>query len=85
MEKNTLHFPAQYAVVEADELVYLDGGELSEIQTKLLLGTVSAVITSFMLIPNVIGFIFEPIFSPITDAFDSMVDSIVDSIKNIFS
>lgn len=84
MEKNALHFPAQYSVVGVDELVYLDGGELSEVQTKLLLGTVSVVITSFMLIPNVIGFVLDPIFKPITDAFDGMVDSVVDSIKNIF-
>lgn len=84
MEKNMLHMPVNYSLIEADELVYLDGGELSEVQTKLLLGSISAVIASVMLVPNVFAYVLSPVLNPINDALESLTKSIVDSIKNIF-
>lgn len=85
MEHTMLHMPASYALVEAEELTYLDGGELSELQTKLLIGGITAVITSVMLVPNVFAYMFSPILTPINNAIEGFTTKIVDSIKNIFS
>lgn len=84
MENQTLHMPANYALVDSNEMVYLDGGELSELQVKLLLGTASVLIASINLIPNVFAYILSPILTPIGDAFTDLTKPIVDSIKNIF-
>lgn len=83
--KHDLLMPANYALVEEDELTYLDGGELSEVQVKLLLGSASVLIASVMLLPDVFAYMLSPILSPITNQVEKITTSITDSIKNIFS
>lgn len=84
MESKSLVMPSNYSLLAENELVYVDGGELSEFQVKLLLGTASVVIASFQLLPNVWGYVFKPITTPIVDAFTGFKDSIVGAIKSIF-
>lgn len=84
MERNALHLPAHYAIIETDELTYLDGGELSELQAKVLLGSISAILTSIVLIPNVFSYALSPILDPISNKIEDITKSIVNSIKNLF-
>lgn len=83
--KNDLLMPAKYAIVSEDELTYLDGGELSDRQVKILLSTASVLITSIMLVPDVFAYMLSPVLKPITDQVDKVTTSITNSIKNIFS
>lgn len=77
--------PASYTLVADDELTYLDGGELSELQVKLLLGSTSFLITSILLVPDVFVYMLSPILKPITDQVTKVTTSITDYIKDIFN
>lgn len=85
MENKTMMMPANYSILSQDELIYTDGGELSERQVKVLLGTLSVLIASIQLVPNVYAFIFDPITAPIVDAVNSATNSLVTKIKNFFN
>lgn len=85
MENKNLLMPANYAVVEEDEFVYLTGGELSDWQVKILLGSMSVVISSLLLMPEILDFVFSPILEPISNWLDKTTDSILNGIKNFFS
>lgn len=83
--KQDLLMPACYALVAEDELTYLDGGELSERQVKLLLGSASVLIASIMLVPEVFAYMLSPILSPITNQIDKITASISNKIGSLFN
>lgn len=85
MDTQNLIFPAHYSAVVEDDLVYLDGGKLSDLQAKLLLGSASILVASIMLVPNVFEFMLSPILTPITDAIGDIFSPITGYIKDIFS
>jgi hypothetical protein len=85
MEHTMIQLPAHFVPLENDELIYLDGGRLSEAQSEVLLWSVSALLASVTLVPSIYLYIFSPILSPVTTVVQSATDSVESIIASIFS
>jgi hypothetical protein len=85
MERSMLQLPAHFSSLESEELVYMDGGRLSDTQANVLLWTASVLITSVTLMPNVYLYIFAPALSPITSTVESVTNSISSFFSSFFS
>jgi hypothetical protein len=84
MEQTMLRLPAHFSSLEQDELVYVDGGWLSDQQSEILLWSASALLATVSLMPNVYLYVFNPILSPITSAVESVTDGISSFVSSIF-
>jgi hypothetical protein len=85
MEQTMIRLPAHFSALEQDELVYVEGGRLSDRQAEILLWSASAFLATVTLMPNVYLYAFDPILSPILSAVDEATDSVNSFITSIFS
>jgi hypothetical protein len=84
MEHPMIQLPAHYVSLDCEELVYLDGGWLSDQQAEVLLWGASALIASISLVPNVYLYIFDPIITPITSTIDNALNGMLNGVENFF-
>jgi hypothetical protein len=85
MEQTMIRLPARFSSLEQDELIYTEGGWLSERQSEILLWTASAFFATVTLMPNVYLYAFNPVLSPITSAVDNVTSGISSTVSSIFS
>jgi hypothetical protein len=78
-----LRLPAHFSSLESEELVYVNGGWLSDTQSEILLWSVSVLAASVAMMPNVYLYIFSPVLSPITSVIEDVSDSINTFISNL--
>jgi hypothetical protein len=84
MEQTMIRLPAHFSALEQDELVYVEGGQLSDQQAEVLLWSASVLFATVSLMPNVYLYVFSPILSPITSAVSNVTDGISSFFTSIF-